>query len=170
MTIHLFLLLMVLLPDLAETQTGKGLIVGSILNYVSGKPLTGAMISLRSTARGAITSSHGSFAIHDVTEGTYEVGISFSGFRSCILRNVRIRTDSVTQINVSLKPILGPGDTTIVILSEPEYNIPRLKGDSSLRFGMPHIRGDSTRQYKMPIYKPRRPSHAETDSANVKNR
>jgi outer membrane receptor protein involved in Fe transport len=79
----------------AQTADGNGRIEGRVVDAASENPLSGATVSVRNPAdstlvTGTATDSSGAFAIDDVPYGTYTLRISFVGFATKHLTDVRI--------------------------------------------------------------------------------
>jgi len=83
-------------------QTGK--LTGRVTEKGSGKPVLGANISLKGTAKGAASINEGTYFITKIPAGSYEVQISCPGFESKSIKNVSIQDGLVSNLDIELKP------------------------------------------------------------------
>jgi outer membrane receptor protein involved in Fe transport len=94
------LLLLSLLPGIMLAQSGK--IRGVVTDAKSKEPLVGANIVVDQTNFGASTDIDGSFLILNVPVGTYTLKVSYIGFRSATLSNIRVNSQLTTEANLVL--------------------------------------------------------------------
>lgn len=90
----------VMIPAYAYSQSGG--LSGQVTDSSTGEPLTGAIIFIQELQRGATTDLDGRYALANVRPGTYQVRISFVGFRP------RVSTITVAQTVVTLDASLEP--------------------------------------------------------------
>lgn len=88
-----------------------GKIYGMVTDKESGKPLAGVNVVLQGTKMGAATDKNGKFFILNVPVGVYPVEFSFIGYKSVVLRDVRVAARKSTEVNSKL-------EQTIMELSE----------------------------------------------------
>lgn len=74
---------------------------GQILDAVSGESLPGATVFLTQLGRGNVTDAVGKFAIRDVPAGTYQLRVSYVGYRK---KEVQIFLKADTLFKLSLLP------------------------------------------------------------------
>ncbi len=82
---------------------------GVILDTSNDKPLIGATIRMGKTdgstaAMEAMTDSEGKYEISDLSSGTYDLIITFIGFKSEVLKKIVIVDGANNEINISLIP------------------------------------------------------------------
>jgi outer membrane receptor protein involved in Fe transport len=82
--------------------TGK--IAGTIIDKVNSEPLIGANVVVLGTSLGAISDIDGNYSILSVPPGTYNVQVSFIGYRKIIISDVRVFIDQTARVDVALEP------------------------------------------------------------------
>lgn len=80
--------------------TGK--IAGTVLDKKSSDPLPGANIIIVGTTLGSTTNLEGQFTILEVPPGTYDVQISYIGYKKVTLSQVRVFIDQTTRLDLTL--------------------------------------------------------------------
>lgn len=96
----LFLLLLMHISLFAGV-TGK--LVGKVTDTRSGEALIGANILLEGTNLGGATDVDGKFLILNIPPGTYQVKVSFIGYESLTISQVKIVVDQTTSLPVELR-------------------------------------------------------------------
>ncbi|RPI03998.1 MAG: hypothetical protein EHM64_11425, partial [Ignavibacteriae bacterium] len=97
---YILLLTIVLTSLLWSGTTGK--IAGTITDKTSGEALIGANIVVVGTSLGAAADINGQYSILFVPPGTYKVQISFIGYETTIINDVRVYIDQTARVDVSL--------------------------------------------------------------------
>jgi len=82
--------------------TGK--IAGRILDAETGDGLPGANVQIVGTSLGAATDVDGNFTILNVPPGTYKIKISFIGYQSVVVNNLRVNVDFTSRVDQVLQP------------------------------------------------------------------
>jgi len=90
-----------LLMSTGATYAQTGSIEGRVTDAESGEPLPGVNVILRGTNIGAATRSDGTFALEDVTTGTYTLRASLVGYRTA-QRTVTVEQGQITRIDIEL--------------------------------------------------------------------
>lgn len=85
----------------AQTSTGK--LAGKVTDARTGDPLPGANILILGTELGAATNARGEYFIINVVPGTYDVRVSFVGYATQIIKDVRIVAGITKELNVALE-------------------------------------------------------------------
>ncbi|NAS31325.1 TonB-dependent receptor [Flavobacteriaceae bacterium R38] len=99
---QLFFLVLVLVSSLAFSQE-KGSIVGKITDKeLNDEPLPFANVLIKGTTKGTTTDFDGLFRIEDLDPGTYTLVISFIGYETLEIPNVKVEPNKVTEINTGL--------------------------------------------------------------------
>nr|WP_321227973.1 TonB-dependent receptor [uncultured Psychroserpens sp.] len=80
-----------------ETGTIKGLITDA-----NGMPLAGASVSIKVLNKGAMTDFDGNFTIENIEVGTYDITVSFIGYKSYD-QSITVTSGNTTELNSSLK-------------------------------------------------------------------
>lgn len=86
---------------LAQTSTGK--LAGKVTDARTGDPLPGANVLIVGTELGAATNARGEYFIINVVPGTYDVRVSFVGYATQIIKDVRIVAGITKELNVQLE-------------------------------------------------------------------
>ena len=105
---HLFFLLFLTLPRLSAGQAAEGRIRGVLTDSVTTKPVPFATVALQTPAgqlvSGTTTDDTGAFVLTNVAPGTYQLAISFVGYRTKTIGKVAV-TDA--------RPVLELGTISI---------------------------------------------------------
>lgn len=83
-------------------QTGSGKLAGQITDAATGEPLIGANIIIENTNLGAATDIDGNYFILNITPGTYTVKISYVGYSSKTVQEIRIVSGITYELNETL--------------------------------------------------------------------
>jgi len=87
---------------LAQSSAGK--LAGKVVDADTQEPLIGANIVLLNTSLGAACDIDGNYFILNITPGTYDVQISFVGYTSKIIQEVRVIPGVTYELNATLSP------------------------------------------------------------------
>jgi iron complex outermembrane receptor protein len=85
-------------PGLGQ-DTGR--LAGTVRDADTDDPLPGANVTIVDTNMGTTTATDGTFRLADLSAGTYEVRVSFVGYRSTT-RSVTIEAGETTRLDVTL--------------------------------------------------------------------
>lgn len=105
---HLFWRTMLVLSALVALAVGpawaggEGKIAGTVKDAKSGEVLIGANISLVDTKLGTTSDSRGHFFVLNVPSGTYSLKITYIGYTSYLLEEVRVSADLTTNLEAKL--------------------------------------------------------------------
>ena len=97
----LFLIIVGSNISLFSQTTGK--LSGKVFNSESGEPLYGANIIIEKIDIGTTSDRDGNFVIMDIPTGNYRVNVSYIGFATHIIKNVSIKIDKTTFIEVPMQ-------------------------------------------------------------------
>lgn len=93
--------------------TGK--LAGEVKDASTGEPLSGVNVILKGTDLGAATDRDGTFFVLQIPPGIYEISASMIGYNKVIVKEVRIRIDLTTTIDISLTPgVVGLNEVTVI--------------------------------------------------------
>ncbi len=122
-------------------QSTQGLISGTILDTVSGRPVTGATITYAtSTLSGAgvrTSNPDGGFFLPSLTPGTYQIRASANGYQAQELQQLELQVAGRIEIDFKLRPLSDvweagqyksvflPGSKTIVTFYGPDVDTSR---------------------------------------------
>ena len=84
----------------AQTRTvdsGRGTIVGRVVDTDSGVGLAGAYITIDGTRLGAAADTSGAFTVTNVPAGEYRLVFQMIGYKTRVLRRVQVLADSTTS-------------------------------------------------------------------------
>ncbi|HTA42515.1 MAG TPA: carboxypeptidase regulatory-like domain-containing protein [Bryobacteraceae bacterium] len=122
-------------------QSTQGLISGTILNSVTGRPVTGASINYESAALSASgtyqSDANGSYFLPLLSTGTYSIRASAPGYQAQELQQLDLPVAGRIQIDFKLRPLSDvweagqyrsvylPGSKTIVTFYGPDVDTSR---------------------------------------------
>lgn len=95
-----FLLLCLAIPVWAGT-TGK--LAGTVKDAASGENLVGASVTVIGTKLGAASDLEGSFYILNVPSGTYDLNVSMVGYKTLVMRGVKVFPDLTRDLQFRLE-------------------------------------------------------------------
>ncbi len=111
-------IVLLLLPALLFAGvTGK--VAGIITDAQTGEPLPGANIQVAGTSLGAVSDVQGRYIILNVPPGVVSVKISFVGYETQLVTNVRVMIDLTTAVSVKLKPSLVQLKEVVIVADKP---------------------------------------------------
>jgi TonB-dependent receptor len=120
---------------MAYAQQGK--VRGTITDGTYGDPLIGAFIHVVGVQNGTITDLDGQYTL-PLDPGNYNIEISYEGFETVVLENVRVEADKVTEKNVTLYEtsgdVLDAGTVTATRRTNNSNALIRAKQKSSIVF------------------------------------
>lgn len=109
----ILLLALALTVPLWSGTTGK--IAGTVIDKATNESLPGANIVVVGTTLGAVTDLKGNFTILEVPPGTYNVQISFIGYRKVTISDVRVYIDQTARVDIALEAeAIELGDAIII--------------------------------------------------------
>ena len=94
------LFLLVLVPALSIAQSGK--IRGTVVDAKTKEPLIGANVVIEASNMGASSDVDGAYIILNVPVGTYQLKVSYVGFQTITVSNVRVNANLTTEQNFQL--------------------------------------------------------------------
>jgi hypothetical protein len=94
---------MLLLPMLLLAAT-TGRISGKVTDLQTGEPLVGANVLVVGTSFGAATDLNGEYTINNLDAGVYTLKVSYLGYKTVTITDVRVNSELSTRINVQLPP------------------------------------------------------------------
>lgn len=104
-----------LLSAALATAGTTGKIAGKIVDKSNKEVLPGANVLVEGTTLGAASDRNGAFVILNVPPGTYTVKVSFIGYASLTLSNVKVFIDQTTSLNLELtETAIEAGEVTVV--------------------------------------------------------
>ena len=112
-TFSLILFMITILTGSIFAQSGTGKLAGKILDADTNEPLPGANVMLMNTSQGAATDMNGNYFILNILPGTYDVQISFVGYGSKIIKDVRIVAGITYELNQKLSAGLSMDEIVV---------------------------------------------------------
>ncbi|MEW6060982.1 MAG: TonB-dependent receptor [Bacteroidota bacterium] len=97
-------------------QTGK--IAGKITERKSGEPIIGASVVIQGTKLGASSDFEGDYSIGNVPPGTYSLQITSLGYKTATVRNVVVKIDLTTTIDLKMEETIVELGEAVVIEAE----------------------------------------------------
>lgn len=98
----IFLFVLFLFASVSLAQTGVGKLSGKIHDANTREPLIGANILIMDTQLGAATDINGEYFVLNITPGTYTIRVSYVGYASKIIENVRLVANLTYELNIDL--------------------------------------------------------------------
>lgn len=97
-----------------------GRISGSVRDKKTHDPLVGATVVLEGTQLGATTDLNGRYVIIKIPPSQYTIRVSYVGYSTTVVKNVRVVQDNMTQVNVELtQSNIGLKGVTIEVARTP---------------------------------------------------
>jgi protocatechuate 3,4-dioxygenase beta subunit len=87
-----------------RVEVRKGQLTGQVIDAKTGKPITGATVSLTGQRGGVLTDQAGRFAISNLSQGAYQITVSRIGFAQG-QGSVVVRASETVTANFKLNPI-----------------------------------------------------------------
>ncbi|HZW39404.1 MAG TPA: TonB-dependent receptor [Ignavibacteriaceae bacterium] len=114
-------LFIILYSQILPQTTGK--LSGKITDE-TGEVLIGANVVVVSTKQGAATDIEGYYSILNLRAGVYTVRVSYTGYQSQVIENVRIASDQTKTLDVVLAVQSIEGDEVVIVAKRPivEFN------------------------------------------------
>ncbi|TAK55156.1 MAG: carboxypeptidase-like regulatory domain-containing protein, partial [Bacteroidetes bacterium] len=101
--LHLFHIVILMLVFATISIAGtKGVLEGKVRDKDTDDPIVGVSVLIVGSSIGAATDIEGKFSISNLDAGTYDVRFTSIGYQSTVYRDVTIRPDLKTTIDVSL--------------------------------------------------------------------
>jgi outer membrane receptor for ferrienterochelin and colicin len=113
----ILLLIMVFQFNVFAGVTGK--LTGTVIDAETGEPLIGVNILLEGTVLGSATDIYGRYVILNIPPGSYSVKISYIGYETIIIQEVKIVVDQTTNLDVEMKTQTIEVEEVIVTASTP---------------------------------------------------
>jgi len=85
------------------SQTGVGKLSGKVIDADTREPLIGANVIILNTQLGAATDVEGNYFVLNISPGTYEVKVSYVGYGSKTIQDVRIVAGITYELNAELR-------------------------------------------------------------------
>ncbi len=116
-----FLVALLILSFWTITFAGtKGKITGRVTDKESGEALPGANVVLVGTSLGTATDADGQYFILSVPIGTYSLKVSYMGYNSVNVSNVKVIQDLVTEVNIDMDAtVLEVGKAVEIVAERP---------------------------------------------------
>ena len=96
------LCLSLLVPVAASGQAATGRIIGHVVDAGTGRPISGAQISLLGTRLGVLSGVDGRYMLLNVPTGPQTLRIQFIGYGEKTIEGIAISRDQVVQQDISL--------------------------------------------------------------------
>ena len=116
---HLFTLLVLFVSALGMAQETTGSIVGVITDKeMNNDPLPFANVQISGATKGTTTDMDGLYEISDVEPGTYTIVISFVGYETLQVPNIKVEAGKVTEIYIKKDQQLDNGALLMIVDSK----------------------------------------------------
>lgn len=114
----IFLAAIILSAALAHAGT-TGKISGRVLDKNTKEALPGASVLLEGTTLGASADRNGAFVILNVPPGTFKVKVSYIGYGTVAVANVKVAVNQTTSLNIELNEAVVEGEEVTVVAERP---------------------------------------------------
>ncbi len=114
-----------------EVVTENFLIVDSLTGEKTEKefrrrkqePMVGAKVRVLGTALGAITDANGNYLIRNIPRGLYDLSFSAEGYKTDVFKNVWIKSDTITEIDILLEENISAQREVVVTANRFEQRL-----------------------------------------------
>jgi outer membrane cobalamin receptor len=89
-------------------------IYGTVVDSKNGSSLFGADIIVEGTGSGASTDERGRYQLENLLTGVYDIKVSYTGYKSQTITDVKVLHDQPVQLNFQLEQIIYPLNEIIV--------------------------------------------------------
>lgn len=96
---------------------------GTVVDVVLQKPLAGATVSIKELGKTVVTDELGNFRFRDLPVGTYQLTISYSGFKQATLDNIIINTGKEAVLTAPLESLVHV-ENEVVLKTNSKKNKP----------------------------------------------
>lgn len=112
----------------------KGKLVGKVIDVSNGDvPLPGVNLLIDGTYYGAATDFDGNYVIENISPGTYNISVSFIGYRAMKFTGIVIKANSTTELNVDLEETsLTIGQDVVVVGEKPLLDVEETQSKSTI--------------------------------------
>ncbi len=93
-----------------------GILKGKVVDE-EGKPLIGAAVLVQGVGRGANTKKDGTFQIMNISAGSYDIRVTYTGFDPQIKR-ITISADNTTNVTIVMKVKVTDGATVEIVANK----------------------------------------------------
>ena len=97
----------------------NGKITGIIVNKETGEPLPGVNVVVEEISLGAATDVNGNYFIINVPPGDYTLQVSYIGYATQKVQNLRVNIDQTTFQNIAMTAEVLEGEEVIVMADRP---------------------------------------------------
>jgi outer membrane receptor protein involved in Fe transport len=111
-----FIFLMSVSSTLFAGNTGK--IKGKIVDKQTGTPLIGANVMVKGSTLGSATDVNGSYYILQVPPGKHDLEVSYMGYHTVTVKDIRITVDLTTQVDVQMESKSIDMPTLVIIANQ----------------------------------------------------
>ncbi|MBD3290168.1 TonB-dependent receptor plug domain-containing protein, partial [candidate division KSB1 bacterium] len=98
-------------------------IAGTVQDAKSGEALPGANVFIDNTSLGAATGLDGNYFILNVPPGNYSLKVTMIGYKSTMVKNIQVKIDQTTPVDISLIPTHIEGEEVVVVAERPAVEI-----------------------------------------------
>lgn len=114
---YLISILLVIVSFISFAQQ-KGKLEGKIIDERTNEVLPGVNVVLKGTYYGAVSDVNGKFQINNVSEGTFNVEVSFIGYKTTQFTGIKIEANKTKMLDVKLSETALTMDKDVIIIGE----------------------------------------------------
>ncbi len=101
LTVYCFLVFLILPKNNVFAQTGT--LKGNIIDSLAKESIIGATVFLEELKLGGVTDLDGNYIINSIPQGNHIITISFTGYSTKKITNVKIEDGKITTLNLGLR-------------------------------------------------------------------
>ena len=109
----------ILLLNLNAIAATTGKISGVVKDTKTGEVLAGVNVFIQNLGLGAATDIEGYYVILNIPPGSYEVKASYVGYRDMLIKDVVVKVDLTTQLNIDMNPEILETEEVVVVAQRP---------------------------------------------------
>ncbi|MFN3344515.1 MAG: TonB-dependent receptor, partial [Chloroherpetonaceae bacterium] len=87
------------------------------------EPIVGAKVRVLGTSLGAITDANGNYIIRNIPRGLYDLAYSADGYKTDIFKNVWIKSDTISEIDILLEENISAQREVVVTANRFEQRL-----------------------------------------------
>ena len=93
-----------------DRSNNNALLFGRVVDKDTNEPLVGANVTLKNYNIGAATDVYGNYLIKDISPGIYTVKVTYIGYESLILSDIKLESNKryLTDFELQVRPFVVP--------------------------------------------------------------
>jgi hypothetical protein len=95
---------------------------GTVIDQVLHQPLPAATVTITGTGRSVTTDQDGVFRFGDIQVGSYNLTISYAGFKPALLENITVNAGKETILTIPLEAIVRIENEIVIKANSKKIN------------------------------------------------